>query len=65
MVKPVWLGEEWRQEEVRASEKGGGEKDRRTEALISVLCCMSRKKKWQGWDSNPRHRNDWCLKPAP
>ena len=37
MVKPVWLGEEWRQEEVRASEKGGGEKDRRTEALISML----------------------------
>ena len=31
MVKPVWLGEEWRQEEVRASEKGKGEKDRRTE----------------------------------
>ena len=22
-------------------------------------------KKWLGWDSNPRHRNDWCLKPAP
>ena len=22
-------------------------------------------KKWQRWDSNPRHRNDWCLKPAP
>ena len=20
---------------------------------------------WQRWDSNPRHRNDWCLKPAP
>ena len=19
----------------------------------------------QRWDSNPRHRNDWCLKPAP
>ena len=31
MVKPAWLGEEWRQKEVRASEKGGGEKDRRTE----------------------------------
>ena len=48
MVKPVWLGEEWRQEEVRASEKGGGEKDRRKEALISVLCCMSRKKNGRG-----------------
>ena len=20
---------------------------------------------WQRRDSNPRHRNDWCLKPAP
>ena len=20
---------------------------------------------WQEWDSNPRHRNDWYLKPAP
>ncbi len=20
---------------------------------------------WQRWDSNPRHRSDWCLKPAP
>lgn len=30
MVKPAWLGEEWRQKEVRVSEKGGGEKDRRT-----------------------------------
>ena len=24
-----------------------------------------RKLCWQRWDSNPRHRNDWCLKPAP
>ena len=24
-----------------------------------------KKKYWQRWDSNPRHRNDWCLKPAP
>ena len=23
------------------------------------------KVKWQRWDSNPRHRNDWYLKPAP
>lgn len=20
---------------------------------------------WQRWDPNPRHRNDWCLKPTP
>ena len=20
---------------------------------------------WQRWDSNPRLRRDWCLKPAP
>lgn len=20
---------------------------------------------WQRWDSNPRHRNDWSLNPAP
>ena len=20
---------------------------------------------WQRWDSNPRPRRDWCLKPAP
>ena len=20
---------------------------------------------WQRWDSKTRHRNDWCLKPAP
>ena len=24
-----------------------------------------RKKLWQRWDSNPRPRKDWCLKPAP
>ena len=24
-----------------------------------------RKKSWQRWDSNPRLRGDWCLKPAP
>ena len=23
------------------------------------------KKEWQRWDSNPRLRRDWCLKPAP
>ena len=23
------------------------------------------KVKWQRWDSNPRLRRDWCLKPAP
>ncbi len=23
------------------------------------------KKWWQRWDSNPRPRRDWCLKPAP
>ena len=26
---------------------------------------MEKKKFWQRWDSNPRHRSDWCLKPAP
>ena len=25
----------------------------------------SRVKVWQRWDSNPRLRGDWCLKPAP
>ena len=23
------------------------------------------KNSWQRWDSNPRLRRDWCLKPAP
>ena len=23
------------------------------------------KETWQRWDSNPRPRRDWCLKPAP
>ena len=23
------------------------------------------KKNWYWWDSNPRHRSDWCLNPAP
>ena len=26
---------------------------------------MKKEKVWQRWDSSPRHRNDWCLKPAP
>ena len=38
MVKPVWLGEEWRQEEVRANEKGGGEKDRSTDFRVKCVC---------------------------
>ena len=24
-----------------------------------------KKVSWQRWDSNPRPRRDWCLKPAP
>ena len=26
---------------------------------------LKKKKVWQRWDSNPRLRRDWCLKPAP
>ena len=26
---------------------------------------LSIKSVWQRWDSNPRLRGDWCLKPAP
>ena len=26
---------------------------------------MDSKNLWQRWDSNPRLRRDWCLKPAP
>ena len=35
--------------------------------VCQLLDCSKKKKEkwWQGWDSNPRHRNDWCLKPAP
>ena len=25
----------------------------------------TKSKSWQRWDSNPRPRRDWCLKPAP
>ena len=38
------------------------------EVLLLILHDLHVTKKkglWQGWDSNPRHRNDWCLKPAP
>ena len=27
--------------------------------------CRPKKVIWQRWDSNPRPRKDWCLKPAP
>ena len=29
------------------------------------LAEITKKSFWQRWDSNPRPRRDWCLKPAP
>ena len=40
----------------------------KTQTTISCKCQVSQawvKKTWQRWDSNPRLRRDWCLKPAP
>ena len=31
----------------------------------NLLHFAEEKKEWQRWDSNPRLRRDWCLKPAP
>ena len=34
---------------------------------LQFWCCRCKKRilNWQRWDSNPRHRNDWYLKPGP
>ena len=46
------------------------EKDRKTLVYSKKGGCSNMKnmkaiKQWQRWDSNPRLRRDWCLKPAP
>ena len=33
--------------------------------LYTTEVLMMQNETWQRWDSNPRLRRDWCLKPAP
>ena len=44
------------------------QRERETETETRTETEIDRKKvlkTWQRWDSNPRLRRDWCLKPAP
>ena len=40
-------------------------KSSKTAFLLSFCVFVFLNTIWQRWDSNPRHRSDWCLKPAP
>ena len=49
------------------SQKNQEKEIKQTEQLIEKFRAKASKASivWQRWDSNPRLRGDWCLKPAP
>lgn len=60
---PIPLKKPYGSERRNRVERSGDNDDNEFEGFKAGKVKPSRV--WQRWDSNPRHRNDWSLNPAP